>query len=100
MVENEKGKILEHLFNPDVTVVLAELEHGSKESTYLEEKLGLSKEEIKSRLDYLIETGFVSVSTSPLSYTVNTDKLAKIMESEENYKNVVDGLTELDSYLN
>jgi hypothetical protein len=96
----DKGKVIEDLFNPDISVILAELENGSKESAYLANKLGLSDEEIKTRLDYLIEAGFVAVSDSPLSYAANADEIAKIMESDENYKNVVDGLTELDSYLN
>jgi hypothetical protein len=96
----DKGKVLEDLFNPDISVILAELENGGKESAYLANKFGLSDEEIKTQLDYLIESGFVTVSNTPLSYAVNADKIAKIMESDENYKNVVDGLTELDSYLN
>lgn len=101
MTENyDKGKVLEDLFNPDISVILAELENGGKESAYLANKLGLSDEEIKTRLDYLIGTGFVTILDTPLSYAVNADKIAKIMESDENYKNVVDGLTELDSYLN
>ena len=101
MTENyDKGKVLEDLFNPDISIILAELENGSKESAYLANKLGISEEEIKTRLGYLIGAGFVISSNSPLSYTVNADKIAKIMESDENYKNVVDGLTELDSYLN
>ncbi len=101
MTENyDKGKVLENLFNPDISVILADLENGSKESAHLADKLGISEEEIKTRLGYLIETGFVIVSNSPLSYAVNADKIAKIMESDENYKNVIDGLTELDSYLN
>lgn len=100
MTEIDKGKIVEHLFNPDVSVILAELENGSKESSYLANKLGISEDEIKARLEYLINAGFVIVSDDPLSYNVNSDKLAKIMESDDNYKNLVDGLTELDSYLN
>jgi predicted transcriptional regulator len=100
MTEIDKGKIVEHLFNPDVSVILAELENESKESSYLANKLGISEGEIKTRLEYLINAGFVIVSDDPLSYNVNSDKLAKIMESDDNYKNLVDGLTELDSYLN
>jgi len=101
MTENyDKGKVLEDLFNPDISIILAELENGGKESVYLANKIGTSEEEIKTRLGYLIEAGFVTVSNSPLSYAVNADKIAKIMENDENYKNVVDGLTELDSYLN
>jgi predicted ArsR family transcriptional regulator len=99
-MESDKAKIVESLFNPDVSVILAELEHGAKESALLASKLGISEDEIKTRLDYLIETGFVVVSDSPISYGVDAEKIAKIMENEENYKNVVDGLTELDSYLN
>jgi DNA-binding HxlR family transcriptional regulator len=96
----DRGKIIEHLFNPDVSVILAELENGSKESSYLADKLAISEQEIKTRLDYLIEAGFVKVSNSPLSYAVDAEKLAKVMESDEHYKGVVDGLAELDSYLN
>ncbi|MFN3653832.1 MAG: hypothetical protein ACK4TO_00715 [Candidatus Nitrosotenuis sp.] len=96
----DKAKIAERLFNPDVSVIMAELEDGAKESTYLEEKLGVAQDEIKTRLAYLIETGFVTVTDSPITYSVNHDKLAKFMENDENYKGVVDGLTELDSYLN
>lgn len=96
----DKAKIAESLFNPDVSVIMAELEDGAKESVYLEEKLGVPQDEIKIRLAYLIETGFVTVTDSPITYDVNHDKLAKFMENDENYKGVVDGLTELDSYLN
>jgi predicted transcriptional regulator len=101
MTENfDKGKVVEDLFNPDISVILAELEDGSKESSFLASKLDVSEDEIRDRLNYLIESGFVDVSDSPFSYSVNTEKIAKIMENEENYKGVIDGLTELDSYLN
>ncbi|MEW6043288.1 MAG: hypothetical protein AB1608_03410 [Thermoproteota archaeon] len=96
----DKAKIAESLFNPDVSVIMAELEDGAKESTHLAEKLAITQDEIRMRLAYLIETGFVTASGSPLVYGVNHDKLAKFMENDENYKSVVDGLTELDSYLN
>ncbi|MEM3065175.1 MAG: hypothetical protein QW177_07375 [Candidatus Nitrosotenuis sp.] len=96
----DKAKIAENLFSPDISAILAELEDGAKESSYLEEKLGISQDEIKTRLAYLLETGFVTVTDSPIMYAVNNDKLAKFMENDENYKGVVDGLTELDSYLN
>jgi hypothetical protein len=96
----DKSKIAESLFNPDVSAIMAELEDGAKESIYLEEKLGVTQGEIRTRLAYLIETGFVLVSKSPIAYSVDHDKLAKFMENDENYRGVVDGLTELDSYLN
>lgn len=98
MAEYDKEKIIERIFNPDVSVVLAELENGGKESTYLAEKLGVSEAEIKNRLEYLIDCGLVKIEST--IYSVDTEKLASIMESDENYENVMDGLTKLDSYLN
>lgn len=100
MAEYDKTKVIENLFNPDISVILAELENGSKESSYLADKLGLTNEEIQNRLAYLIQTGFVKVLDSPPSYSVDAEKIVQIMENEENYKGVIDGLTELDSYLN
>ncbi|HWP78484.1 MAG TPA: hypothetical protein VNL34_02390 [Candidatus Nitrosotenuis sp.] len=96
----DKAKIAQTLFDPNVSVIMSELEDGAKESSFLSEKLGVTQEEIKARLAYLIETGFVVTTDSPLAYGVNHEKLAKFMENDENYKGVVDGLTELDSYLN
>ncbi|MCI0560441.1 MAG: hypothetical protein MN733_18295, partial [Nitrososphaera sp.] len=90
----------EHLFDQNVSGILSELESGGKESAVLASKLGISEDEIRARLSYLIEAGFVVVSGSPLVYGVDSEKLAKFMENDENYKNVTDGLAELDSYLN
>lgn len=94
----DKAKVAESLFDQNVSVIMAELESGSKESAVLSSSLGISESEIKNRLAYLIETGFVTISGT--TYGVDSEKLAKFMENDENYKGVVDGLTELDSYLN
>jgi predicted transcriptional regulator len=98
MAEFDKEKIVECIFNPDVSVILAELENSGKELSYLAEKIGVSEDEIKNRLAYLIDCSLVKVES--LIYSVDTEKLAKIMEGDENYENVMDGLTKLDSYLN
>src|SRR3989338_4113931 len=98
MAEYNKEKIIERIFDPNVSVVLAELENGGKESAYLAEKIGVSEDEIKNRLAYLIDCSLVKIES--LVYSVDTEKLAKIMEGDENYENVMDGLTKLDSYLN
>jgi hypothetical protein len=94
----DKAKIAEDLFNPDISGIMAELESGPKESAILSSSLGIPESDIKTRLHYLIESGFVTVSGT--TYGVDSEKLAKFMENDENYKGVVDGLTELDSYLN
>lgn len=98
MAEFDKEKIVECIFNPDVSVVLAELEGGGKELSHLAEKTGVSEDEIKNRLAYLAECGLVKIESS--IYSVDTEKLAKVMEGDENYENVMDGLAKLDSYLN
>lgn len=94
----DKSKVADSLFNPEVSIIMAELESGPKESALLSSTLGIQESEIKTRLAYLVETGFVIVSGT--TYGVDSEKLAKFMENDENYKGVVDGLTELDSYLN
>jgi DNA-binding Lrp family transcriptional regulator len=99
-MSEDKAKIAENLFDPDISVIMAELEGGEMESSVLSEKLGISEDEIKTRLTYLIETGFVTVSGPPPKYGADSEKISKFMENDENYKGVVDGLTELDSYLN
>lgn len=98
MTDYDKGKVSDALFDPDISVILAELESGPKESSFLSSKIGIPEQQIRDRLSYLIETGFVLVSDS--MFSVDSDKLAKFMENDENYKGVVDGLTELDSFLN
>jgi glucose-6-phosphate-specific signal transduction histidine kinase len=98
----DKQKMLEILVNPDVSMILSELEDGSKDSIYLVEKLQISETEIKERLAYAIQYGFVKLDPveNKTIYTVNQEKLNDIMEMDENFSGVVDGLTELDQYLN
>ena len=98
----DKQKMMETLVDPDVSSILAELEGGEKDSTYLESKLHLSVDQIKDRLSYVIENKFVMVTQSNGKEIFNVDlaKLNMIMENDDNFKNVVDGLTELDQFLN
>jgi len=98
----DKKKMLEILMNPDVSVILVELEDGEKDMIYLSEKLQLSDVEIAERLSYVIEHGFVDVIKDKIrtKFTVDKNKLNEIMETDENFKGVVNGLTELDQYLN
>lgn len=98
----EKRKMIETLIDPNVSVIIAELENGEKDSIYLTKKLRLSLDEIKERLSYVIEHGFVMMNQNydKTLFRADMDKLNKIMESDENFTDVVDGLTELDQYLN
>jgi len=98
----DKRKMIEILVDPDVSVILSELEDGGKESTYLTEKLQISETVIKERLEYAIQHGFVIINQDKnnMIFTVDKEKLNKIMEMDDNFSGVVDGLTELDQYLN
>lgn len=98
----EKQKIVETLVDPQVSSILVELETGEKDSKYLAEKLQISSSEIKKRLLYVIKHGFVVLNqkNGKEVFRVDFEKLNKIMEGDDNFSGVVDGLTELDQYLN
>lgn len=103
MKENfDRMKIMEILMDPNVSMILAELENGEKDMAYLAEKLQISNAEILMRLSYLAKNGFVIVSKNDYGTNIAVDKtkLNEIMETDENYLGVVDGLTELDRFLN
>lgn len=94
--------MLETLVDHDVSSILLELENGSKNSSYLTEKLKFTDNEIHNKLSYVIQHDFVKINKigNETTFTANKEKLNKIMESDENFSGVVDGLTELDSFLN
>ena len=98
----DKQKMMETLVDPAVSSILAELEGGEKDSTYLTDKLQLSLGQIKDLLSYVIEHKFVVMNQNDGKeiFKVDLNKLNKIMESDDNFKSVVDGLTELDQFLN
>lgn len=97
----DKRKMLDVLMDPKTAEILAELENGEKDYAYLTQKLQISENEIKDRLSYVIEHGFVVIKQDERhTISVDADKLNKIMESDENFDSVVDGLTELDQFLN
>jgi predicted transcriptional regulator len=98
----DRVKMMETLVDPEVSSILAELESGPKDTAYLTDKLQLSSSQIKKSLSYVIEHNFVIIEQNDGNevFKVDLNKLNKIMESDDNFKNVVDGLTELDQFLN
>ena len=99
---SEDDKILESLFEPNNSEVLAHLESGPKNFSNIAKNLDISKEKIEQSLSYLTEHGFVSKieKDSQVHYSVNSDALSKVLENNDNFKNVDDGLAKLDSFLN
>ena len=100
--EFDKDKIIECLFDPITSEILAELETEGKSSSFLETKLKISQNEIHEKLSYLIEHGFVKeeITDKEKIYSANAEKLNQVLENSKNFDNVIDGLTEMDSYLN
>ena len=99
---SEDNKILESIFEPNNSEILAQLESGPKKFSDLAKNLDISKEKIEQSLSYLIEHGFVSKieKDNQVHYSVNADMLSKVLENNDNFRNVDDGLAKLDSFLN
>ena len=55
-----REKIVECMFDPTTSLILAELEDGQKECSFLAEQSSVSESEVLERLSYLIEHGFIS----------------------------------------
>ena len=95
-------KIIDNLFDPEISEILAEMEDGPKRCTFLSEKFGIMPEELQEKLSYLIQHKFVNQNgtSDDLNYSVDTEKLSEIMESGHKYKNVEDALAKIDSFIN
>ena len=98
----DDAKVFDLLFEPSNAEVLTRLKDGPKTLSYLSKILENSEEKLDEKLSYLIEKGFISKieKDGEVYYSANFEKLSKIMESKDNFKNIDNGLAELDSYLN
>jgi len=98
----DDAKVFDLLFEPNNAEVLTRLKDGPKTSSYLSKILEDSEEKLDEKLSYLIEKGFINKieKDGEVYYSANFEKLSKIMESKDNFKNIDNGLAELDSYLN
>ena len=99
---NENEKILESLFEPDNAEILLELKNGPKPLSILTEKITISEAELDEKLSYLMENGFVKKEkkNDVVFYSLDAEKLVKVLENDDNFKNIDDGLAKLDSFLN
>ena len=99
---NESEKILESLFESDNAEILLELKNGPKPLSVLMEKIAISEEALDEKLSYLMEKDFVKKgeNTDGVFYTLDAEKLSKVLENDDNFKNIDDGLAKLDSFLN
>lgn len=98
----DREKVLDCMFDPITSLILAELEEGEKNSSYLSEKASISENEVRERLSYLIEYGFIHEKTAEdqLTFSANANKLAEVVENGENFGAAIEGLEKMDSFLN
>ena len=98
----DREKVIDCMFDPITSEILAELEDGKKECSILAQQFSLSKSELLERLDYLIECEFLTkaVENDQCSISANTEKLGSLLEDSDAFDGAINGLEKMDSYLN
>ena len=99
-ISSKDDNILELLFEPDNAEILTQLRNESK--TALELEKFVDKVKLDQSLSFLIKNGFVKKTekNEDVLYSVDTDHLSKVLENQENFQNIDNGLAKLDSFLN
>lgn len=103
MAENfDREKIVDCMFDPITSSILAELEDGEKECSFLAQQSSISELQVLERLSYLIEHGFIYKNSNDgkCSLVANSDKLTSIVENSDNFDATINELEKIDSYLN
>jgi len=95
-------KILDTVFDENISEILAEMENSPKKCQFLTEKFQITSSDLDEKLSFLIQHEFVrkTGSNSEAEYSVDSKKLAKLMETAHNFENVDAGLAKMDGYLN
>ena len=98
----DREKVVDCMFDPVTSLILAELEDGEKECSFLAQQASISESEVLERLSYLIEHEFISQNSDngKCLLVANSDKLTTIVENSDNFDDAIDGLEKMDSYLN
>ena len=98
----DREKIIDCMFDPITSSILAELEDGEKQCSFLAQRSSISESEVIERLSYLIEHEFISknTDTGKCLLSANSDKLGSLIENSDNFDAAIDGLEKMDSYLN
>ena len=95
-------KVLDIIFDTEISEILADMENESKHCSILSEKFGITPKDLEAKLSYLVKHDFVNQSgqVDDITYSVDSEKLTEIMQSNHDYKNVEDSLAKMDSFLN
>ena len=98
----DREKIIDCMFDPVTSLILASLEDGKKESLFLAKKVSISNSEVLHRLSYLIEHEFIlkSFVNDKCFLEANSVNLNEIVENNNNFDSAISSLEKMDSYLN
>ena len=98
----DREKVIDSMFDPITSEILAELEDGKKECSILAKQFSMSESDLLKRLDYLIECEFLSkiLENDKCSLSANTEKLGSLLEGSDAFDGAINGLEKMDSYLN
>ena len=98
----DREKVIDCMFDPITSEILAELEDGKKECSVLSRQFSMSESELLERLGYLIESKFLikTLENDQCSISANTEKLGSLLEDSDAFGGAIHGLEKMDSYLN
>ena len=98
----DREKVVDCMFDPTTSSLIAELEDGEKSSQYLSEKATISESEVTERLSYLIDSGFILQNqvNGKIMFSANIEKFSQVVEDGENFGAAIEGLEKMDSFLN
>ena len=101
-VSFDREKIINCMFDPITSEILAELENGRKECSILALKFSMSELDVLKRLDYLIKCKFLFKTTEneKCFLSANIEKLGSLLEDSDAFDGAINGLEKMDSYLN
>ena len=101
-ISYDREKVIDCMFDPVTSSLIAELEDGEKNLQYLAEKATIPENEVKDRLSYLVNTGFIVQKQvdEKTTFSANIEKLSKVVEDGENFGAPIEGLEKMDSFLN
>ena len=98
----DREKVIDSMFDPITSEILAELEDGKKQCSVLSQQFSMSESDLLERLSYLIECEFLikTVENDQCSISANTEKLGSLLEDGDAFDGAINGLEKMDSYLN
>ena len=98
----DRDKVIDCMFDPITSLILAELEDGQKECSFLAQQASISESKVLERLSYLMAHGFISKNSDDgkCILATDSDKLDTIVADDDNFDLAINGLEKLDSYLN